>query len=626
MNSTDNRPRPLQLLAPARDLATAREAIIHGADAVYIGAEEFGARSRAGNSIEDIKKLVEFATPYNVRVYVTLNTIIYDDELDRARQLVVKLYQAGVDALIVQDMALLEMDLPPMALHASTQCDTRDAAKAALLRDLGFSQIVIARETSLTEIAEIAEAARPAKIEAFVHGALCVSYSGDCQASWVATGRSANRGECAQMCRLPYDLINGEGKEVGHQRHYLSLRDLNRIDSLGAMADAGVSSFKIEGRLKDVAYVKNVVAAYRMALDQVIQANPERYCRDSRGVTTLTFKPDVNKAFNRQFTDYFLKSRNPDAPQANHATPKSLGEPVGKVVAVKGRKIEADLIADVNNGDGLTYINRSDATAGGFRVNRAEGSTLYLADDVAGIEKGATLYRNYDRLFDDLLNRDTAKRKIPIDFVVSALPGARGLCLKGEIEGVGPVSVAQSIELQPARTPDNGRRRAAIEKLGDTPFQLHSLTDLTGDLFVPASVVSNLRRDWVEAALTTLQAIKEPERNLPRAERVTLPEGYQLTRHDNVANRVAARFIGRIAGVAPEAIEPATECKADNRHKSNIRVMTTRYCLRRELGACLKQGGAKRLPGPLYLRGKGLEYRLDFDCSNCRMQVIANPT
>ena len=321
-------PRPIELLAPARNAATARAAILHGADAVYIGASHHGARAAAGNSVADIAATAELAHLYGARVYVTVNTLVYDNELAEVEQLAKELYRAGVDALIVQDMALLRLDLPPIALHASTQCDIRTPEKARFLADAGFSQIVLARECTLEETAAIAAAVPDTPIEAFCHGALCVSYSGDCQASFATTGRSANRGECAQICRLPYDLTDHAGRVIVRNRHLLSLRDLNRSADIAAMLAAGVSSFKIEGRLKDEAYVKNTVAAYRAIIDRAIAAEPQNYRRLSAGTSSLTFTPDLSRSFNRGYTPYFLTS-DPRQKMGSHLSPKSTGTAVG---------------------------------------------------------------------------------------------------------------------------------------------------------------------------------------------------------------------------------------------------------------------------------------------------------
>ena len=373
--------RTLELLAPARDAIIGKEAVIHGADAMYIGADAFGARAAARNSVADIASLVDFAHSFDSRVYVTLNTLIYDDELREAEKLIRQLYIIGVDALIVQDLSVLRMDIPPIALHASTQCDTRTPAKARFLQDCGFSQIVLARELSLTEIKAIAEAVT-VPIEAFVHGALCVSYSGDCQASLFSTGRSANRGECAQMCRLPYSLTDSDGRKLAPDGHYLSLRDMNRLDRLADLADAGVSSFKIEGRLKESDYVRNTVAAYYRTLDKVVDSSEGRYKRLAAGSVKYNFEPDVTRSFNRRFTHYFLDGRPAkNVSMASIDSPKWIGHKIGKVKALKGRAIVVESEEPLCNGDGHGYFG-SDGRYSGFRVNRVDGSLIYPASDV----------------------------------------------------------------------------------------------------------------------------------------------------------------------------------------------------------------------------------------------------
>lgn len=611
----------LQLLSPARDYATGVAAIMAGADAVYIGPEAFGARARAGNSIDDIARLVNFATPYGVRILATVNTLIYDDELTKARDLIRDLYRVGVDAVIVQDLGLLELDLPPIALHASTQCDTRDADKAKLLSQLGFTQIVVARESSLRQIRAMAQSVGDARIEAFVHGALCVSYSGDCRASLVATGRSANRGECAQICRLPFDLIDGRGRKVISQRHLLSLRDMNRLDRLADMADAGVRSFKIEGRLKDPAYVTNVTAAYRAALDKVIEASAGRYCRASLGIADPGFIPNVAKAFNRQFTDYFLDNR-PDGDLASLSTPKAVGEPIGTVAkSSSGMQVEAKLSVDVNNGDGITYI-APDGSAGGFRVNRAQGAILRVAQPVS-LPHGTRLFRNSDRQFDATIAAATPTRKITVSLTLRAIADNR-LVIDGIIDNRLTVSSAITTPLQGAHKPDNGRRIDTLRRLGDTIFQADEVTDNCTGIFVPISVIANLRRQWVDDAMTALRATFRHEAPGHRADKIVV--GMPLDRlNPNIANKSAAHIYRQIL---PEAtpLAPALEIDHDAAMQADLRVMTTRYCIRRQLGACLKEGGEAKLPEPLTLKAVGPTYRLKFDCANCRMHVIANPS
>lgn len=610
-------PRPLELLAPARTAAIAREAILHGADAVYIGAPSHGARAKAGNSIDEIKELVKFATPFGVKVYVTVNTIIYDDELADVEKMIRELYAAGVDALIVQDMSLLQMHLPPIQLHASTQCDTRDASKARWLQDIGMSQIVIARETDLDTIRAICEAV-DVPVEAFVHGALCVSYSGDCRASQILTGRSANRGNCAQMCRLPYTLIDGKGRTVG-TKHYLSLRDMNRLANLGELADAGVSSFKIEGRLKDASYVKEVTLAYRQALDRLIEANPDRYCRASRGVVSARFTPDLGKSFNRGYTDYFLqagagRSALRKERIASLDSPKALGEPVGTVRAVSGPAIDVSLTAPLVNGDGLSYIT-PDGRTGGFRVNRAEGKRIFPAEKIS-LPAGTRLFRSFDKEREEMLSASTATRHIPVDLTISRC-NSDTITLSGWIAGVGTVTVSAQCDAEKAKNDPSEHRRRQLSKWGDTIFTVADYADLLGNDFVPASVLSELRRQLAAAMMSTLEARRTVERRATASDRALSPEGATLTHRSNVANRLAADFY-RSCGVT--AIEPAVEVRKPSA-KTPLTLMETRYCLRRELGACLKEGGADILPEPLTLRGQGFETRLEFDCKNCRMRV-----
>ena len=605
----------MELLAPARSTAIAREAILHGADAVYIGAPSHGARAKAGNRIEDIKELVKFAAQFGVKIYVTVNTIIYDNELADVEKMLWDLYAAEVDALIVQDMGILELNRPPIQLHASTQCDTRNAEKARWLQEIGMSQIVIAREADLSTIREIS-AAVDVPIEAFVHGALCVSYSGDCRASQVIMGRSANRGNCAQMCRLPYTLIDGNGKIVG-EKHYLSLRDMNRLAHLGEMADAGVSSFKIEGRLKDASYVKDVTLAYRNALDLLIEANPDKYCRASRGVVKASFTPDLGKSFNRGYTDYFLHADNGISKYKNIASlnsPKSLGEFVGSVKSCTAKGIESSLTTTLVNGDGLSYITNDDKI-GGFRVNRADGKFIYPAERII-LPAGTKLYRSHDKAREDMLSRPTAKREIPIEISISR-HNYDTIALTGKIEGVGEtVITAAQPKIQANNNPREHRQRQLM-KWGDTIFAVEKYEDNIGEEFVPASILTDMRRRLAEALISTLSA----QRVIARAASTstyTLPaEGKHLNYRTNVSNKAAQRFY-KNCGV--EEIEPAIEVAKAYRGKG-LMLMETRYCLRREIGACLKEGGGNLYAEPLTLRGQGFEMRLEFDCKNCKMRV-----
>lgn len=616
----------LELLAPARDAATAIAAINHGADAVYIGAPAFGARAAATNSVEDIARVCDYAHQFGARVYVTLNTLIYNDELDAARRLIVQLWQIGVDALIVQDMAVLEMDIPPIDLHASTQTDGRTPEKAAMLARAGFSQIVLPREFTLAEITEAAKAASPAAIEVFVHGALCVSYSGDCQAGYALGRRSANRGECPQVCRLPFTLTDGEGRAVRNlpdggnaTRHWLSLADMNRLDYLADLAAAGASSFKIEGRLKSEAYVKNVTAAYSRALDDVVLNSGGRYCRASFGRCDVAFAPDASKSFNRGFTPFFLNSGRQTG-ITSMLTPKWVGAPIGKFVGRKGQAIRIESDAKIANGDGLAFFNEKGEFTG-FRVNRAEGNLIFPAPGAElPARPGTQLYRNGDTEFEAQLSRaGSSRRTIGLNMTLRAVPDGRVALDIADERGCGITVAAADAFCETARSPQSDFRRGILSRLGDTIYRLDSLDDTLGDTFISSKALTALRRRGLEA-LDADWRIRRPRRL--RGSDQLGPEalaGLTTTYHDNVANRLAERFYrqhgAKVAEKAAEAEMPRGE----------MRVMTCRYCLRRELGACLKGENAAALPGELYLNAPIGNLRLEFDCERCQMLVYAKP-
>ena len=405
------RQRKIELLAPAKNLECGIAAIDHGADAVYIGAPRFGARASAGNSLEDIAELVKYAHLYNVRIYVTLNTILKDEELPDTEKMIWNLYQIGVDALIVQDMGLLGLNLPPIPLHASTQMDNRHVEKVKFLAEAGFRQVVLARELSLEQIRKIHEAVPQTPLEVFVHGALCVSYSGQCYVSQHCFGRSANRGECAQFCRLAFDMVDADGKVIAKDKHLLSLKDLNQSEELEKLLDAGASSFKIEGRLKDVSYVKNVVAYYRQKLDAIFKRRKE-YIRASSGSVHLAFKPQLDKSFTRGFTNYFLFGRNKDI--FSFDTPKSMGEEMGYVKEIRGNYIIVAGVKPFSNGDGICYLDERGKLKG-LRVNRVENNKLFPAGEMPRIKQRTTLYRNFDQEFEKQMQRKSAERKLGVD-------------------------------------------------------------------------------------------------------------------------------------------------------------------------------------------------------------------
>ncbi len=613
MSKGQNLPRKIELLGPARDAATAIEAIKHGADAVYMGATSHGARSAAGNSLEDIAKVVDFAHQFNVKVYITINTIIYNNEIETVEKLIHNLYRIGVDALIVQDMGILKMNIPPIALHASTQCDTRSVEKAQFLEKVGFSQIVLARELSFNEIAEINNHVN-VPLEVFIHGALCVSYSGDCQASWVATGRSANRGECSQMCRLPYNLVSENGKILESNKYLLSLRDLNRSTDIETLLAAGVSSFKIEGRLKDIGYVKNTVAAYRKAIDKVIEAYPEKYQRASTGKSTITFSPCLSKSFNRGFTRYFSDNHSETNSMASFYTPKSIGEPVARVKSAKsgGQIIVDQLSTELHNGDGLAFLDEN-MTFKGFRLNRIDKNSLFPASKLF-IKNGTKIYRNKDKQWDDELARDTAVRVIDIEMTLRV--ANKLLILDISDQRGNTITASTHIEPQQAKTPQLDARRRVLEKVGGTIYSVVSINDIAGDLFVPASTLSALRRDAIEKLDIAQQLRYKHDYRLAEDKSATYPMGTILSYHDNVSNRLAQQFYTE-HGVTK--INPALEVQLP---AHEFVVMTTRYCLRREMNCCLKSSNAKKLPSPLFIESGPNRFRLDFDCKNCRMKVV----
>lgn len=590
----------LELLAPAKNLECGIAAVDHGADAVYIGAERFGARAIAGNTLEDIQQLCRYAHQFAVKVYVTVNTIIYDDELTATEQLIQQLYDIGVDAILVQDMGILRMNLPPIALHASTQTDNRSADKVRWLRDVGFRRAVLARELSVDEIADIHAQVPDMPLEVFVHGALCVSYSGLCYASQHCFGRSANRGTCAQFCRMKFDLLDADGHVLEQQRHLLSLKDLNQIDHLEELIKAGASSFKIEGRLKDAFYVKNVVAAYNQRLNSIISRHPNQYCRASKGHVVYSFTPRLEKTFNRGFTTYFLHGRQPDIFSPD--TPKAMGEYVGKVKEIRRDSFNVAGTASFANGDGLCFINQ-DRELEGFRVNRAEGNRLYPYKMPAHLRPGQALYRNNDQEFERLLSRSSAERKIPIIMRLSTVDNGFSL-------SCGDVSVAVECHHQQAEKPPRDNIVRQLSKLGGTSYECEEV-ELADDFnyFIPSSVLAELRRQLV-SRLSESQRRSAAESYT--TDRFVSPPSYSSPYLYNIANRLASEFYGMK--------ETAYELKGGRGP-----VMQCRHCLRYSLGYCVKHGGRKPLwHEPLRLRlGDGRLFPLEFDCKHCQMNVYA---
>lgn len=606
------KPTHIELLAPARDANIAIAAIDHGADAVYMGASHHGARADATNSLDDVRRACDYAHLFGARIYATVNTLIYDNELMEVERLVHDLYRIGVDALIVQDLGLLRLDLPPIALHASTQCDLRTPEKARFLEALGFSQLVMARELTLDEISDIRRATT-VPLEAFVHGALCVSYSGRCAISQVIKGRSANRGECAQICRLPYDLVDGQGRVLVADRHLLSLRDMARHDRLEQMMAAGVSSFKIEGRLKDVGYVKNVVAYYRRAIDKVIERHPEQYQRASFGSVELNFEPALEKSFNRGFTHYFLDERRPadGASIASIDTPKSQGERLGRATRCNGNTLNIDTHARLANGDGLSYFNAQGEFTG-VRVNRAVGNGTVLLREPTAIPRGTLIYRTADKAFNDLLAKASAGRYINVDATLRYADGVLSLTLADERGN--RVTHTMPCDLQPAAKPQGERQRAELGKLGGTIYRLRE-AKVPGDVFIPASLLAQLRRETVDLLDRAHRVTRAIDKRRAEDKTIACPVS-QLTPADNVANRLAEALY-RDHGVTD--IEPALETGAAV--TASTPLMHTRYCIRRQLGVCLRGPNANRLPRDLYLRTGSTLLKVTCDCKNCEMTI-----
>lgn len=603
--------RPIELLAPAKNLECGIEAINHGADAVYIGAPRFGARAAAGNSLADIEALVQYAHLYNVRIYVTVNTILRDDELKETEAMIWDLYRVGVDALIVQDMGLTQLNLPPIPLHASTQMDNRTVEKVRFLEDAGFRQVVLARELSVNEISRIHAACPDTLLEVFIHGALCVSYSGQCYVSEACFGRSANRGECAQFCRLQFDMTDADGKVIEKGKHLLSLKDMNQSDNLEELLDAGASSLKIEGRLKDVSYVKNVTAYYRQKLDALFKRRKE-YVRASSGSVKLAFRPQLDKSFSRGFTDYFAHGRNPGIFSFN--TPKSLGEEVGTVKEIRGNYLTVAGVKAFSNGDGLCYLD-AQGRLQGFRVNRVENNKLF-PQEMPRIKPKTVLYRNFDQEFDRIMQKKSAERKLAVD--VSLAENNFGFTLTMCDEDGNSVSMALSKDKELARTPQHDNLINQLGKLGNTPFVPRNIeVDLSENWFIPSSELAELRRATVEKLLALrrinyhreLWRMPETEHPYPQKE---------LTYLGNVMNKEAAAFYQK-HGV--EKIAPAFEVE----HSEGAALMFCKHCLRYSMGWCPVHHKVKSpYREPYYLvSGDGKKFRLQFDCKNCQMKVYS---
>ena len=632
--------RKIELLAPAKNLECGIAAIDHGADAVYIGAAQFGARQTAGNSTEDIAELTRYAHQFGAVVYVTVNTIVYEKELAALEHLLKQLVEMGVDAILVQDMAVLEIykklkaeyvargyRMP--ALHASTQTDNRSADKVKWLKENGFERVVLARELSLEEITDIHKAHPDVELEAFVHGALCVSYSGACYASQYFFNRSANRGECAQFCRMAFDLKDSDGETLIEDSYLLSLKDMCQLDRLGDLLEAGVCSLKIEGRLKDANYVKNVVATYSEALNAYIAKHTGKYCRSSYGRCTYTFTPALEKTFNRGFTHYFFNGRQKDISSFN--TPKAMGEYVGYVKEIRRGSFNVAGTAMFANGDGLCFFNRQKKLEG-FRVNRVENNRLFPLTMPKNLEPGMALYRNNDIEFERAMQGKTATRKLQVRFVVDVVDGKLTFTATDECGRSANVVLNETPEKAQKSQHDNIVKQ--LEKLGNTVWTANeiNINNSADEFFIPSSRLAAVRRELLEALENTpvsnhtdKQAVDKTATNSVNANNTVYADTINIA---NVANTTAQNYYAA-HGVknAPTAFELNSDYKAGSATAPSAvpPLMTCRYCLRYALGYCVKNGGKRPTwHEPLHLEAKnGIRVRLAFNCAKCQMEVYA---
>jgi putative protease len=619
----------LELLSPAKTAEIGREAILHGADAVYIGGPAFGARHNASNPLEDIAALVGFAHRYRARIFVTMNTIMHDAELETARKQIWQLYEAGVDALIIQDMGLLELDLPPIQVHASTQCDIRTMEKAKFLSQVGFSQLVLARELTIEQIKAIrAQVETP--LEYFIHGALCVAFSGQCYISHADNGRSANRGDCSQACRLPYTLSDGQGRVVAFEKHLLSMKDNDQSRNLEALVDAGIRSFKIEGRYKDMGYVKNITAHYRLLLDELLSRRPELAAASS-GSTRVLFTPDVDKNFHRGHTDYFAQGRQQTIGAFD--SPKYVGVELGTVARIGGDNFDLVTTEAMANGDGLNYMHKRETV--GIQANTvqklgedAEGQRWRVfpnepVSSLAGLKVGTPVSRNRDHQWESALAKKSSERKVAVDLLLSEVDGGLRLSVTDE-DGITSHAEA-ALALQPAQQAEQAEAglRTSLGKLGNTMFEAREVSlALSQPWFVPASSINALRRDAIAAhEAARLASWERPRRDQAVEPPAVYPEA-QLSYLANVYNEKARAFYHKhgvkLIAAAYEAHEEAGE----------VSLMITKHCLRFSFNLCPKQAkGVQGVQGqvkaePMTLVSGEERYTLKFDCKPCEMHII----
>ena len=628
----------LELLSPAKNLECGIAAIDHGADAVYIGATRFGARAAADNSVEDIATLCDYAHQFDAKVYVTVNTLLHDDELDEAAQLCLDVTAAGADAILIQDLRLLDKvssfrfqevsgekpltaNRSPLTsqhenlrFHASTQTDNRTIEKVQQLAQMGFRRVVLARELSIQEIAAIHKAVPEVELEVFVHGALCVSYSGRCYASEYCFGRSANRGECAQFCRLPFTLKDADGNVIEQDKHLLSLKDFAQLDNLERLVEAGAVSFKIEGRLKDADYVKNVTAAYSQKLNSIISAHPDRYQRASMGRCSYTFQPDIHKSFNRGFTTYFADGRC--AGQASFLTPKSIGEYVGKVKEIRGNSFNVSSVTSFANGDGMCFFSPQGKLIG-FRVNKAEGNRIFPHKMPAGITPGTVLYRNYDQTFQKQLSKPSSERKVMLSMTFTVTPTELQLSVTDEHGHNGTATMPY--EYQKANTPQEDNIRRQLTKAGGTIYNVVQLQINTQveTPFIPSSHLATLRRQALENVKSERLNVKGEKNNSPLG---TCDAFTKATGRLKELSIVNSQFSTVTSQLSPFNYQLSPSLTGEGWGGA---LLHSRYCLRHELGYCTKGGRKAPWREPLTLHlADGKSFKIKFDCKQCEMYIM----
>ena len=599
----------IELLMPAKDLASGQVAINHGADALYIGAPRFGARQAAGNTLEDVEQLIRYAHLYGSKVHVTVNTLLFDREMEEARRLIWQLYETGADALIIQDLGLLKLDLPPIALHASTQCHNNTLERILFLEKLGMKRAILARELDVEAIRQI-RAHSSIELETFVHGALCVSYSGQCYISLMMTGRSGNRGECAQICRTCFDLQDANGNVLVHNKHLLSLRDMNRSAHLQQLIQAGITSFKVEGRLKDVNYVKNITAFYRKSLDMILEKKTD-FSRSGSGKTIFFFEPDPEKSFNRGFTSYFLGEKREKI--ASFDTPKAMGKKIGALRQDAGGKIFYEGKETLSNGDGLCFVNVRGELEG-FTVNGISGNRIVPHKPLSSFKR-VDVYRNVDKFFEKKLAGKTAERKIAVDMIF--YEEEQGFCLRVcDEDGISAVSNVATEKVR-AEKPDMAEQqmRTSLSKLGGTPFALRNLTIEARGFFLPAATVNKLRGLAVEqlSAARVQHFCPKPSMREYQPEPMFDKADYKRNITNELHRSVYEDF-------GAQSMEYGLDKTLDFKGKE---MMVCKYCIRYEIGACSRQKGGGALKLPLYLQNERHRFRLEFDCKECVMKVVA---